>query len=67
MYCKSNLNKDKSFLCICLVVAANISIKTKLYYRCEATEGSTVLTTKEMPCLLDNHVSLTEVALEITY
>ena len=45
----------------------NISIKTKLHYRCEATEGSTVMTTKEMPSLLDNHVTLTKVALEMTY
>ena len=45
----------------------NISIKTKLHYQYEVTEGSTVLTTKEMPSLLDNLVTLTEVALEMTY
>ena len=56
------------FICMYLSGSrCNISIKTKLHYRYEVTEGSTVLTTKEMPSLLDNLVTLTEVTLEITY
>ena len=69
MYCKNNLNEDKYFFIFMYLSGSrcNISIKTNLHYRYEVTEGSTVLTTKEMPSLLDNHVSLTEVALEMTY
>ena len=42
------------------------SIKFELHDRYEATERSIVLTTKELLSLLDNHVSITEVALEMT-
>ena len=48
-----------SFYC-CVVVAA-----TFLLNRREATEGSTVLTTKELPSLLDNHVSITEAVFKV--
>ena len=46
--------RTSSFYC-CVVVAARF-----LLNRREATEGSTMLTTKELPSLLDNHVSITE-------
>ena len=38
---------------------------TFLLNRREATEGSTVLTTKELPSLLDNHVSITEAVFKV--
>ena len=54
------------FILIYFSVSYKRSIKSELHDRYEATERSTVLTTKELLSLLDNHVSITEVALEMT-
>ena len=54
------------FVLIYFPVSYKRSIKSELHDRYEATKRSTVLTTKELLRLLDNHVSITEVALEMT-
>ena len=53
------------FVLIYFSVSYKSSIKSELH-RYEATKRSTVLTTKELLSLLDNHVSITEMALEMT-
>ena len=51
----------------CLVVAATFLLNLNYIIDEKLQKGPcTVLTTKEMPSLLDNHVSITEVALEMT-
>ena len=54
------------FVLIYFSVSYKSFIKSELHHRYEATKRSTVLTTKELLSLLDNHVSITEMALEKT-